>query len=269
MPDSFQTLMRVAALAACVVVLPARAVLAQQPLAAPPDHAEFFSRFDFTMSAASLGANDNRFTWDTHWRGDFDLVDYKYGRATFVGDYQALLGNEFRPFDPYQSNYLLEASGSIRIKRIEIAGVLNHVSRHLGDRPKRLAVAENSLGVRVLHQIGTGHATTLDVRLDARKVIAQAYVDYTGMGDLDLTLRRRMNDRVGVYGRAYGEIVTVDRSIADRSNQTGGRGEVGTRISGTRGALELFGGVERVIDADPLDRIPHSWAFLGFRLIGR
>jgi hypothetical protein len=269
MPDSLQTVIRTAVLTACVALVSTRPVVAQQPLPDPPDQPSFFSRYDFAMSAAALGDADERFTWDTHWRGDFDLVDYKYGRATFVGDYQALLGSEFRPFDPYQSNYLLEASGSIRIKRVELAGVLNHVSRHLGDRDKRQAVAENSLGVRLLGQLGSGGATTLDLRLDARKVIAQAYVDYTGMGDADVILRHAFNPGVGIYGRAYGELITVDRAVANRASQTGGRGEVGARFSGSGGALELFGGVERVINADPLDRTARSWAFVGFRLIGR
>ena len=108
------------------------------------------------MAAAKLAIDDQRFSWDTHWAGDFDLVDYVYGRISFLADYQALLGSEFRPFDPYQSNYLLEASGSYRIGKTELLGVLNHVSRHLGDRSKPAAVAENSLGARVMRRFGGG-----------------------------------------------------------------------------------------------------------------
>lgn len=264
MPHPFGSLTRFA-LAACLVggsALPARA---QTPLAEAPPEAQFFSRFDFSMSAAALSYDDDRFSWDTHWKGEFDLVDYRYGRATFLGDYQALLGSEFRPFDPYQSNYTLEASGSVRVGRTEVAGVLNHISRHLGDRFKRLAVAENSLGVRVMREINTG-SSTIDMRVDVRKVIARAYVDYTWMGDLDLGVRRAVSPHASLYGRVLGQGITVDPDVAGRERQYGGRLEAGVRINGTGGALELFGGAERMIDADPLDRTPRRWAFVGFRL---
>jgi hypothetical protein len=64
----------------------------------------------------------------------------------------------------------------------------------------------------------------------------------------------------------YGEGITVDETIAGRTTQYGGRIELGTRVGGTDGGLELFAGVERMIDADPLDRTTRRWAFGGFRL---
>jgi hypothetical protein len=33
--------------------------------------------------------------------------------------------------------------------------------------------------------------------------------------------------------------------------------------------MELFGGAEQMIDADPLDRVTRRWAYFGFRLLGR
>jgi hypothetical protein len=33
--------------------------------------------------------------------------------------------------------------------------------------------------------------------------------------------------------------------------------------------MELFAGVERRVDADPLDRLPKEWALAGFRLVSR
>ena len=36
-----------------------------------------------------------------------------HGRATFLAIYQALLGSEFRPFDPYQGNYIHTNAGVI------------------------------------------------------------------------------------------------------------------------------------------------------------
>ncbi len=267
MPDSIRSLMLRAAVAACLILTAVTPALAQHPPDAPSG-VQFLSRYDFTMSAAALSGGDERFSWDTHWAGDFDLVDYGSGRATFLCDYQALLGNEFRPFDPYQSSYLLEASGSVRLGRVEVAGVLNHVSRHLGDRFKRIAVAENSLGVRVIHEAVLKRDTSVALRVDVRKVIARAYVDYTWMGGLDLTVRRTLTPRTSLYGQAVGEGYTVDPAIAGRTHQYGGRAEVGVQLKGVRGNLELFGGAERVIDADLLDRVTRRWAFFGFRIVG-
>src|SRR5262245_20927975 len=222
-------------------------------------------RYDFLMSAALLGHEDERFTWDTHWAGDFDLVDYVHGRATFVLDYQAVLGSEFRPFDPYQSNYLLEAIGTARLPAgIEVGGILNHVSRHLGDRFKAVAVAENSLGIRVWKNFSLGapeRATTLAMRGDLRKVIARAYDDYTWISDLDMTLRRPVHPHASLFGRVVANGILVDPTIANRNRQYGGRAEVGITLNGDRGAVEFFGGFERMIDADPLDRLPQKWAF--------
>jgi hypothetical protein len=39
------------------------------------------------------------------------------------------------------------------------------------------------------------------------------------------------------------------------------------RLLGTGGAIDLFAGYEKVIDADPLDRQARRWAFAGFRLL--
>jgi hypothetical protein len=43
--------------------------------------------------------------------------------------------------------------------------------------------------------------------------------------------------------------------------------EAGVRLNGRAGAIELFAGFERRIDADPLDRQTQQWAMAGFRLV--
>jgi hypothetical protein len=262
-----------AVITACVSVS-ASAAFAQSPhpLTDAPSSAEFMPRFDWKMSAALLAHPDPRFTWDTRWAGDFDLFSYPRGRASFLADYQALLGSEFRPFDPYQSNYLLEASGSFFAGRTEIAGVLSHVSRHLGDRPKRIAVAENSLGARIMRRIGDDSTGALDLRADVRKVIAKAYDDYTWIEELEVVGRRQVSRNAAVFLRGYGQLIQVDPLIAGRDQQRGGRVEAGVKLMGANSAgaaLELFGGGEQMIDADPLDRIPRRWAYVGFRLMAR
>src|SRR5436190_14983916 len=255
----------IAAFATFMAISPAAA---QQPQAITeaPAGAAFLPRFDFNMSAAKLGYPDQRFSWDVHWAGDFDLFDYVYGRVGFIGDYQALLGSEYRPFDPYQSNYLLEATGSMRSGKTEVLGVLSHVSRHIGDRFKPVAVAENSLGPRVMRRF-TYRDKTFEVRGDMRKVIARAYVDYTWFSSADLIVRSDLRPKVGLYGRAFGQTIAVDQTIAGRDRQSGGRLEAGRDWRGTKGDMELFFGAERIVDADQLDRLPRHWAFIGFRLL--
>jgi hypothetical protein len=269
MTDSPGSLLRHAALAACLIICAVDRAAAQQGLgmAVAPTSPEFFSRFDFNMSAAKLAHPDQRFSWDTHWAGDFDFFDYVDGRVSFLADYQALLGSEFRPFDPYQSNYLLEASGSFRYGKTEILGVLSHVSRHLGDRPKPMAVAQNSLGPRIMRRLSDG-GLTIDLRADVRKVIARAYVDYTWISGIDVEARSDIRPRTGIYARMLGQTIAVDENVAGRGRQSGGRLEAGMRFDGTRGSLEVFFGGERMVDADPLDRTPRGWAFVGFRLLG-
>lgn len=258
-------------LAGCVL-LSATSVFAQSqnphPLADAPAKADFMPRFDWKMSAALLGHPDQRFTWDTHWAGDFDLFSYPKGRASFLADYQALLGSEFRPFDPYQSNYLLEASGSFFVGKTEVAGVLSHISRHLGDRPKRIAVAENSLGPRIMRRFGND-ANSFDVRVDIRKVIEKAFDDYTWIDQLDLAARHRLSPRNTAFARAFGELIPVDPVLAQRGTQRGGKIEAGIKVQGGSGAMEFFAGGEQMIDADPLDRQPRRWAYIGFRLLGQ
>ncbi len=274
MSSSVGRLIRRAALAAGFSLALAPAAFAQlpHPLDEAPATADFMPRIDWKMSAAYLNHPDARFTWDTHWAGDFDLFSYPKGRVSFLADYQALLGKEFRAFDPYQSNYLLEASGSVFAGRTEVAGVLSHISRHLGDRPKRIAVAENSLGPRIMRRLGTeSSVSSVDIRVDVRKVIAKAYDDYNWIEEVELVARRRLSPYAGMFLRGYGQLIQVDKTLAGRDQQRGGRVEAGVRLRGkgpTGGSLELYGGGEQMIDADVLDRLPRRWAYVGFRLLG-
>ena len=265
MPDSNGSVTITLARTALLLLLFAVPVAAQPPLADPPTTPKFMSRYDFHLSAAGLVVDDDRFTWDTHFGGDFDFVDYVRGRMIFVADYQAVLGSEFRPFEPNQGNYTLEAAGSVRAGRTELVGVLHHVSRHLGDRPKRTAVAWNELDLRVLRQFAAP-GSTLDVRAELGKVIARADVDYSWTAALDLTLRRPVNPIASWFGRAAGQLIGVNDYL-NRGSQRGGRVEGGLRIVGDGGALELMAGVERVIDADPFERLPRHWVYAGFRLV--
>jgi hypothetical protein len=99
--------------------------------------------------------------------------------------------------------------------------------------------------------------------------VQHSYVDYDWIGELHLQLRRPINETLGVYGRAAGQWFGVTGEVPGRGRQAGGVVEAGLRIKGGAGVLELFAGVERRVDADPLDRLPKEWALAGFRLLSR
>jgi hypothetical protein len=287
MADAARSLIPRAALAACLTLAPAAHVAAQaapQPHVVTPAPAgpAFMSRGDFHLTAAALtpptittaggvSTADPRFSWDAHFGGSLDVVDYVVGRAAVLIDYQAVLGTEYRPFDPNQGNYTLEVSSSVRVgSGTEIVAVFHHVSRHLSDRlkPKALPVAWNELGGRILHRMTLGSAT-VDADLAGGYAVERAYVDYTWMGEAHVLVRRPINDHVGVFAHGSGQFFAVDGSIAARGRQTGGLVEAGIRLTGGAGAVELFAGIEKRVDADPLDRQPQHWGLAGFRLLSR
>ena len=262
--------MRRAACAACLVCAFAPSAHAQwiaPPPVDPPAHAEFMPRYDFHLSADATASGDDRFFFDTHFGGDMDLVDYKHGRGTILIDYQAILGDQLRPFDPNQGNYLLEVSSSGRIGSTEIFGVFHHESRHLSDRPKIAAIAWNVAQVRVLRRFKVA-GTTIDLRGDAGKIVQHAIVDYAWTADIDGKMTWPINSHSAVYARGYSETFGVD-ALSTRGRQTGGRAEAGVRLIGSGGVIELFAGYERVVDADAFQALPLSWAFGGFRLTNR
>ncbi|OFW12231.1 MAG: hypothetical protein A3F69_01295 [Acidobacteria bacterium RIFCSPLOWO2_12_FULL_66_10] len=285
MADTARALIQRATLAACLTLTAAAHAAAQAApqtpvVAPPPADPEFMSRFDFHLSIAALtpptmttadgqSTGDQRFSWDTRFGGSLDVVDYVVGRAAVLVDYQAVLGSEYRPFDPTQGNYTLETSSSVRLgSRTEIAGFLHHVSRHRSDRPKRLSVAFNDLGGRILQRVAIG-GTTLDLDLGTGWVVQHSYVDYTWITEAHVLAGRALNDVVGVYAHASGQFFGVDGTVPDRGSQSGGSMEAGIRIKGRAGTLELFAGVEKRVDADPLDRQPQHWGLAGFRLLSR
>ena len=264
-------------LAACLAFIVTAGTAAQQPIVGPvPSAPEFLSRYDFHLTAAALltsstgplGITDQRFSWDTHFGGSVDLVDYVGGRAGVLIDFQAVLGSEYRPFDPNQGIYMLEAFASARRGSTEIVGMFHHVSRHLSDRPKRMAIAWNELGGRVLHRATLG-ATTVDVDLEGGRAVQHSFVDYTWLGELNLLVRRPLGDHVGVFGHGNGLLYAVDEAVAHRGTQAGGLIEAGVRLNGRAGAIELFAGYEKRVDADPIDRLPQHWGLAGFRLLSR
>jgi hypothetical protein len=240
-------------------------------VAEAPASPDFLTRYDFHLAADAVDSGETPFSWEAHFGGSLDVVDYVVGRTSILADYEAVLGDEFRKFDPNQGNYILEASTSGRIAATgtEIAGVFHHESRHLSDRPKRFAVAWNIVGGRVLQRFAVDGKTTVDVVATAGKIVQNSYVDYTWAGELDVLVRRPITSRYGVFAHAWGNGFLVDQTVYGRGTQTGGFAEAGLRINGRAGALELFAGVERRVDADPIDLRARHWALAGFRLVSK
>jgi hypothetical protein len=267
MSDTPGFLIMRAAAAACLLLSLASRAHAQSPVPAPAGP-EFLPHAEFHLGANSLSGSDQRFAWDAYYGGAVDVVDYVYGRASVVADYHPVLGSEFRPFDPNQAYYALEASGSYRIGGTEVAAVFHHVSRHLSDRPKQFAVAWNVMGGRVLRRVGVG-GFTLDMRADGGAIVQHSYVDYQWTANAEVTIRQTLKPRIGVFAHGTGELFGVDGSVAGRGTQNGGRLEGGVRFDGRGGALELFAGVEDRLDADALDRTSQHWVIAGFRLLSR
>ena len=281
---------RATLVAAGLLLTCAAGAAAQQPVVAPPPATpEFFTRFDFHLNAAWLGesnpapstsapavpatvknAVDHRYSFDTHWGGSLDFVDYVVGRTSFIIDYEAILGDEFRLFDPNQGIYTLEAASSARVGDVEVVGIFHHVSRHLADRANTQAVAWNAAGVRVLKRV-TRDTTTLDIDAELSRTVAKAFVDYTWIGELNLSVRRPLNDRVAVFVQGAGKLFAVDGTVVDRGAQTGGVAEAGVRLKGPAGGgvLELFLGFEKRVDAYELERDSKRWFLAGFRLLSR
>jgi len=100
-------------------------------------------------------------------------------------------------------------------------------------------------------------------------VTQHSYVDYTWVGRAEASVDVPIDPRVNTFARASGRLFGVDPLLAKRDRQLGAAIEAGVRIRGGAGAIELFAGFERRVDADPLDRQPQRWALAGFRLVGR
>ena len=235
----------------------------QQPVPA----IRFFPRYDFGLGADHLSSADARFVWDANLGGEMDFVDYRHGRATFASRYEAVLGEQFRTFDPNQGTYVLDGSLSLRERGVEIAALFHHTSRHLSDRFKRSPVAWNMLGTRVEHQIrGSGIAVAL--RGDVLGVLSKSNVDYTWQTDGEVRVAVPVGSGTSLIGGGSARLMGVD-STNRRRRQTGVRGEIGVRFAGERGAIELVMAAERRPDAYPLDLTALSWLSAGFRFVSR
>ena len=230
-----------------------------------PAHAqELFPRFVFHLEGQYLTSADPRFNWAFTFGGETDVVDYGRGRAMFRARYEAIAGEEFRRFDVNQGNFLLEGSASLRLRRVEVAAVWHHVSRHVSDRPKRFPIDWNQIAGRVLANWTHGTAA-VSWETDLRATVTHAYVDYRWELESTAGVRAPLSVRYDAIAAGNLRIVGVDGS-RERGTQVAGRLEGGVRLNGKAAAAELFAGVERRLDPYQLEFGTSSWFLAGFRL---
>jgi len=227
----------------------------------------YLPRFDFRVDAEHLSGDDPRFVWDANFGGDMDLVDFGRGRVSFAANYEVVMGEEIKVFDPNQGNYILEGAGFARLGSIEVGGVFYHQSRHLSDRVKRQAVDWNMVGARVRGGVASGRAR-IDGRADLRGVIQRAFVDYRWEFEGDARATYDLHRRVALVGGTTVRVLGVNGS-RDRGTQTGIRGEGGISLRGDGAAAEFFLAVERRVDPYPLEFGTATWFTTGFRLSSR
>ena len=260
----FQSALVALAVVVCATAAAAQTSDDQEP---PSAHVQLLPRSTFLLSAEHISGEDVMFVWDMNFGGALDVIDYGRGRATFLANYQVILGDEIRHFDPNQGNYILSGTASLRTRGVEVAGVFYHQSRHLADRDNRVAVAWNMAGVRLERAVTTGRAH-IDGRVDVRGVVARAFVDYTW--EIEGAVRSDVQIRPTVAVLFAGTLrrLGVDDS-QNRGDQTGFRGETGVRFEGRRGAMEFFLAAEQRIDPSPLQFGTARWVSVGFRLLSR
>lgn len=257
-----------AALAVAVALAPAVAAAQVPRVVTPAPALSFLSRFDYHLAIETLSGDDPQFQWDADFGGEFDIVGWPRGRVTAAFNYEAILGEEFQPFDPNQGNYTIELLGGWRRGGFEAAGVFHHVSRHLGDRPKPFGVAWNLLGAQ-LTWTHEDEATTWQVQGRATPVVMKDAVDYAAEYGANVVYARALAPRVAVVGRGSAVTRTIDDRLSARGAQSGGRLEVALRIRGAAADLELHAGVERRIEPSIFRFRPTSWALMGLRVLSR
>ena len=239
---------------------------------APPDNPEgavvWLPNYHFHLNMAHLSNDSPRYNWDANYGGEFGIVAVGRTQLTFVANYQAVLGDEFHPFDPNQGNYTIDGVLSSRAKGFYVAAVFHHLSRHLADRAKRPLVDWNMFGGRV-GALFKRNGTDVEARVDLLGAILKTNVDYNWEMHAGVRAHHRVYGTVGLIGSATLREVGTNGLLGNRGTQTGGRGEGGLRVSGKAATVELYLAVERVIDPYPTEFGTASYASVGMRLLTR
>ena len=239
----------------------------QAPVDNPEGAVVWLPNYKFHLNMAHLSDDSPRYNWDANYGGELGIVAVGRTQLTFVANYQAVLGEEFHPFDPNQGNYTIDGVLSSRVHGFYVAGVFHHLSRHLADRPKRPPVDWNMMGGRVGRIFKYG-GTDVEARFDLLGAILKTNVDYNWEMHAGARAYHHVYGTFGLIGSAMLRQVGTN-GLGNRGTQTGGRGEGGFRISGKAATIELYLAVEKVIDPYPTEFGTEKYASVGMRLLTR
>ncbi len=228
---------------------------------------QLLTTFDFHVSLEHLGGDVEQFVWTADYGGDVDLLDYGAGRVNFLANYEAIVGEEFRRFDPNQGNYILDVSSSVRRGALELAVVFHHVSCHLSDRPKTFHIDWNMVGLQAVRPVMVG-SSRLHLHGRALWTARRSSVDYRAEYGAGISVWHPIHPRMALVGAGDVTIVPVEADLLGRGTQVGSRLEGGVRIEGTGAAIEFFVAFERRIDADPIEARTRNLGLVGVRLLG-
>jgi len=157
---------------------------------------------------------------DTHFGGSVDLVDYVGGRAGVLIDFQAVLGSEYRPFDPNQGNYTLEAFASARRGSTEIVGCSITCRGISADRPKRDGHSRGTSWAGaccITRRSGDDSSTR-----SRRRARGAAFVRRLHLARRVTCSFPTLGDHVGRVRSRHGLLYARRRAVAHRGTQPGG-----------------------------------------------
>jgi hypothetical protein len=197
-----------------------------------------------------------------------DLLRTRTFRANVLVNYESVLGHQLQRFDPIFNNYTIDAAGGWRRADLEVMLRFHHISRHLGDRPKRYGIAWNMVGPQVnWHRTRPG--LDLQLRGWALGTVAWYSVDYAADLGADALVERPLHPRLSLVGRGTVQWYLIDGDRSARETQTGGRLEAALRLVGAGAAAEFYLAIDRRIDADPIEALPVTWGLFGLRFLSR
>ncbi len=226
---------------------------------------EIFPRAAFWMDAEHLRTDQLRFKWDANFHGEVDLIGWRNGgRFTFLANYEVVLGDELRRFDPNQGNYTLDGAITQRVAGLDLSLVFHHISRHLSDRPKTPAVDWNMLGGRVGKTLTAGSLSAVG-HIGYFEVLQRSRNDYERELEGAAHVRYVVRSPVDVISSVVFRVVGVDGSLG-RGTQSNVRAEGGISLTGRSGhAIELFLAAEHRLDPYPIEFGTINWVSAGFR----
>jgi hypothetical protein len=228
----------------------------------------FLTAYRGSLGAVRFTSEEEQFAWEGHFAGDVDLFDYGAGRVGFSAAYEVVLGNELRSFDPNQGLYELSLRVTRRLAAVEGGILFHHVSRHLSDRPKVEPIDWNLLGLELSSRAARG-GFQAEGLVRGGRIVKRSFVDYEWQAGGRVRVEQALGGAASAIGQASVDWFGVDPEVAARGIQVAAYGEGGIRLSGRRGAVDLFVAYERRVDAHPLIRDTSHWAMVGFRLIGQ